>query len=132
MKKRQIFSLFLLLWFLTSCNNDTSNTSTTNIIESINPETETLNTEIQEESINIYIEASWTNLNNYSDINTNNKKLIIKHSCIWCWRCLKYAPNNFKMNTKIRKVEVISQENINSTNIQKAIKNCPVDSIEIS
>jgi len=59
-------------------------------------------------------------------------RLIIDSKCIWCGKCVRIDPQNFKMNYNTYKAEPISEENyIKSGKLDKAIKKCPVDSIHI-
>jgi len=58
-----------------------------------------------------------------------SSSLVIHPWCIWCSRCVFLAPNNFAMQW--RDAIVISNENINSPQVQKAIQHCPVDVIEV-
>lgn len=60
---------------------------------------------------------------------TETKILTINNKCIGCRKCTMIAPNNFEMNWS--KAEVISQENIDQSNIQTAIDRCPVDAIKL-
>ena len=60
------------------------------------------------------------------------KELKISSRCIGCGHCVKFAVDNFKMNFSNHKAEVISQSNINSSGVERAIDRCPVDAISIS
>lgn len=60
------------------------------------------------------------------------KELKISSRCIGCGHCVKFAVDNFKMNFSNHKAEVISQSNINSSWVERAIDRCPVDAISIS
>lgn len=62
-------------------------------------------------------------------VSVTEQKLVINNWCIWCGRCVMNAPQNFTMSE--RRAQVSSQENINSTDVSRAIKNCPVSVIEI-
>lgn len=61
---------------------------------------------------------------------TDWKKLTINEKCIGCGHCVRFAAQNFAMNSSHR-AEVISQENINSDDVSMAINRCPVDAIII-
>lgn len=87
----------------------------------------------------------WTNTNNIENTeNTENnslnltsqetntqeqQKLVIHNGCIWCGKCIRIAPQNFTMNWRM--AEVSSQEDINNSNVKKAINHCPVSVIEL-
>lgn len=51
--------------------------------------------------------------------------------CVGCGRCVKTASSNFAMSSSKKSI-VISQENLNSDSVQKAIEKCPVGAISIS
>lgn len=120
----KVFTFILLTSIISSCSNESIN-NTENNIETNNIETNN-------------IDSNNTKLIND---NSNNDKIIeqnslvwqihINNTCIWCWKCISIAPSNFWFNNSIRKAEVISQENINSSSVQRAISSCPTRSIEI-
>lgn len=60
------------------------------------------------------------------------KKLAINSKCIWCRHCVKFASSNFAMDNSSGKAIVISQENLDSTWVARAIGRCPVSAISIS
>lgn len=67
-----------------------------------------------------------------SESNGQQKELKISSRCIGCGHCVKFAAQNFKMNFSSHKAEVISQDDIYSDWVDRAIDRCPVDAISIS
>ena len=57
------------------------------------------------------------------------QQLVIHPGCIGCGHCAMIAPNNFAMNG--RQAQVISQENIDTTEVQQAMMRCKAQVIEI-
>lgn len=57
------------------------------------------------------------------------QSLVIRNWCVWCGKCVKTSPKNFTMEWK--KAVVYSQDDIDSSSVQKAINWCPVSVIEI-
>ncbi|MFK7780585.1 MAG: ferredoxin [Candidatus Gracilibacteria bacterium] len=114
MIKNKLLLSFIIIWILfnlTSCNSD----------KKLN------NVSIEDNSIKP-IKVTNTEIIKNTGI---NKKLTINEKCIGCGRCARIAPNNFVMNFKIFKAEVISQKNIDSKEIQYSVDTCPTDSIHI-
>ncbi|MDD4151126.1 MAG: ferredoxin [Candidatus Gracilibacteria bacterium] len=75
-----------------------------------------------------------TSTNNKTTIkasDSDTKKLTINDKCIGCGHCIREAAKNFAMGSS-HKAEVISQENINSTDVSNAISRCPVNAISIA
>ena len=60
------------------------------------------------------------------------KELKVDNKCIWCGKWAMVAPNNFTMDYSTLKVVVISQKEILSQDVSKAVQICPVDTISIS
>lgn len=59
------------------------------------------------------------------------KKLVVDaNKCVGCGRCVKTARENFAFNTD-GKSTVISQENLDSEIVKKAIEKCPVGAISM-
>ncbi|MCK4635966.1 MAG: ferredoxin [Candidatus Moranbacteria bacterium] len=59
------------------------------------------------------------------------KKLSVDaNKCIGCKRCVKIAGDNFVMNSS-KKAVVISQNNLESNSVEKAIEKCPVGAISL-
>ncbi len=112
--------MILVTTLLTSCWQNIS--STQNQVESQNNNStaETLNSS----------DNSWKSDTSIEQKQTE-EKLQISAKCIWCGHCVRIAVNNFKMNLSTHKAEVISQENIDSHNIFRAMKRCPVWAISI-
>ena len=118
MKNNKIifFLIPFILLNLTSCNNTEVNIEEqNNSQEKINPP--------------VYNFKS----NNIDKIENNKEsKLIIDERCIWCNKCVRFAPENFIMNFKTFKAEVISSENLDSPWVQRSIEICPTNSIKIT
>ena len=102
--KKKILIPLLLIWLLTSC------------WENVQDKNVTDNTEIKAEEVDI-------------KVNETQQVLMIDEKCIWCSKCARISPENFKMNVETYKAEVISQKNIDSVNVDRAIEICPVDAI---
>jgi len=62
---------------------------------------------------------------------TDKKLTIDQAHCIGCGKCPRFAPNNFQMDPHTRKAVVTSQENTESTSVQRAVSACPTDAISI-
>lgn len=58
------------------------------------------------------------------------KLTVDANKCIGCKRCVKIAGGNFVMNSS-KKAVVISQNNLESESVEKAIKKCPVGAISL-
>lgn len=54
-----------------------------------------------------------------------------QNKCIGCGKCVKFDPEHFIMNTATKKSTVISQSNLESTNLKSAISRCPVNAITL-
>lgn len=80
------------------------------------------------EEINTSSSSTTSQVN--SDNTSDTKKLSINDRCIGCGHCVREAASNFSMNSS-HKAEVISQENISSDSVTRAINRCPVDAISI-
>ena len=59
----------------------------------------------------------------------NDKLAIDQDKCIGCGKCARVAPDNFEMNTEIRKAQVKSTEIINQAEVTRAVEGCPVVAI---
>ncbi len=109
----KILALILTLFgifFLTGCN---SKNESEEKIESI-----------QEES------PDDSQLDISNETSEQQKLTLDTNKCIGCGKCARIAPSNFEMDN--RKADVISQENLESENVQQAIKNCPINIIKVS
>lgn len=56
--------------------------------------------------------------------------ITIKHTCIGCGRCVMYDSEHFVMVGS--NVEVLTNNNLNSANLNAAVNNCPVKAINLS
>ncbi len=109
-----LFLIPFIILNLTSCNN------TEEKIEELNQE-------------NITSQVYDFKSNTILKIESNQeKKIFIDERCIWCWKCTRFAPQNFVMNFKTFKAEVISSENLDSQWVQRSIEICPTKSISVS
>lgn len=118
MNKQKIFTFFILTWVLSSCTQWAINWNNWwEIVKEPILDIDRLDGNADE--ANIIESEEW------------NKDLTINPSCIWCSNCVRIAPLNFTMNNWTRKAEVISQLNISSDEVAKAIKVCPVNAIWI-
>lgn len=109
-----LFLIPFILLNLTSCNNNEEK------IEQSNQE---------KISSQVY---NFKSDNNLKIDNNQEKKLFIDERCIWCWKCARFAPQNFVMNFTNFKAEVISSENLDSHWVQRSIQVCPTNSISVS
>ena len=124
----KIMAVLILANLLASCAGNTSSIEKKTISNDENKSTLWTNF-YNPDSINA---SAWTN--NTTTIKASDsdiKKLTINEKCIWCGHCVREAGKNFAMNSSTYKAEVISQENINSNDVSKAIYRCPVDAISI-
>ena len=51
--------------------------------------------------------------------------------CIGCGRCANIAPKNFEMDRASGKALVVSQANLDSLEVQKAIEECPTQVLSL-
>ncbi len=65
-----------------------------------------------------------------SEASKQQKLTLDTNKCIGCGKCARIASGNFEMAG--RKAAIVSQENLESANMQLAIKSCPVNIIELS
>lgn len=113
--KTTIFILFFVFLSLISCDKK-----------------EEENIEIKKEKINTQV-YDFKSFDNYKTNNEIWKKLFIdEEKCIWCGKCVRFAPENFIMNFKKLKAEVISSKNIDLPWVQRSIQICPTDAISVS
>gem|GEM_PF-3597994 len=63
------------------------------------------------------------------ETNVQTQQLVINPGCIGCGHCAIFAPSNFAMNG--RQAEIISQDNLDTPQIQQAIRSCKTRVIEI-
>ena len=79
-------------------------------------------------SVSIPSSDVWTSGTVVSDIVTH-QQLVIHPGCIGCGHCVRFAPTNFAMDW--RQAHVVSQDNLDTENIQQAIRNCKAQVIEL-
>lgn len=74
----------------------------------------------------------WYSSKNMSSISSDWDawKLKVSSRCIGCGKCVRVAPDYFIMN-KYNKADTINQENLDSTDVNRAIDICPVWAISI-
>ena len=58
------------------------------------------------------------------------KKLIVNDNCIGCGACISIDEEHFDYNDD-RLSHVISEENLDTEEVQMAINSCPVSAIEL-
>lgn len=130
-ENKKALSLLLLTLVLVSCwNNQSTSDSITN------SDTQIKTQDIQQDLWDNSEDISETKENNTSTSDSSvasvDGKLNINSKCIWCGHCVRFSSTNFSMNSSTHKAEVISQENITSVAVEKAIERCPVSAISIS
>lgn len=131
-KKLYLFLSLFLLISLTSCWVNKS--------EKINTSYDLENTSVQgftnqELDTRDLEQDSSNNEDDVSKINISDAHVelnIIDSKCIWCNKCIIIASDNFVLDTAKLKAKVISQKNIYSSNVSKAIRHCPTNAIKIS
>lgn len=64
-------------------------------------------------------------------IEVQTKKLSIDDKCIGCGKCARFDKEHFAMDYNSRKAIVISNKNLETTNLKNAISVCPVDAITL-
>lgn len=114
-KNSLIFIIFIFI--LTSCSN--KNNENENII---------LKNSIEKKENSI--ESNILIIDKKQDINW--KTIKISDKCTWCWRCIIADREHFKINLKNFKTDVVYNKNLDSQQLQNAIKTCPVNAISIS
>ena len=137
MNKNKIVAIFILALLLASCTKSNiekeatvstpkqvatsnQNNTTEKKVSSTSTEVSTNSGNIKEEEVNV------------SELLDVIKKLAINSKCIWCRHCVKFASSNFSIDNSTSKAIVISQENLDSNWVLKAIGKCPVSAISIS
>jgi len=88
-------------------------------------EDENTDTAIQsvEENDNIDIEITNSTADDYD-------QLAIGSACIGCGRCINTDPEHFAYNSSTRQAKVVSQDNLDTTALGRAISGCPVQTID--
>ncbi len=137
MNKNKIVAIFILALLLASCTKSniekevtvsTPNQVTTTKVDNTTPKTvSSTTTEVSTSTWNVKEEE--VKVSEPIDV---VKKLAINSKCIWCRHCVKFASSNFSMDNDTRKAIVISQENLDSSWVARAIDRCPVSAISIS
>ncbi len=107
-----IVGICSLLSILGGCKQDNEVTKPTTTIEVTEPNQDTLQ-----------------NTTTINETAIQTQQLVINPGCIGCGRCIQIAPSNFAMGG--RHAQVISQDNLDSSAVQQAMANCPVQVIEI-
>lgn len=62
----------------------------------------------------------------------NQELSVIGHKCVGCGKCARLDPEHFSIDGSNRKAIVISNENLQSSNLSAAISICPGQAIELS
>lgn len=61
-----------------------------------------------------------------------SKLNILTDRCVGCGRCTMIDPEHFRISVSDRKAEVVTQENVDSENVVRAISMCQYNAIEMS
>ena len=64
-----------------------------------------------------------------SSTDDDYNQLKVSSACIGCGRCASTDPEHFAFDSSARQVEVISEENLDSADLNRAIQNCPARAI---
>ena len=107
-----IFSIYNL----TKDKTNNINNSSTGSTENINSEN---NTNTKQENVIV-------------DTKVIDKKISISQRCRGCGKCANIDPEHFSLNQTTRKAEVISQNNLESNNLQVAMSMCQERAITIN
>ncbi|HPN67454.1 MAG TPA: ferredoxin [bacterium] len=85
----------------------------------------------------VQTDSTLSNSNNDEQVTTDSgDNVVVKvlaisgNKCLGCGKCARTAASNFAMNGG--KAVVVSQENIDSSSVSRAINNCPGKAISIS
>jgi len=103
MKKKNILASLIGLMsvsFLFGCGNDNSANNVGTTSNNANDSTDEIN------------------------IVKNDKLAVDQNKCVGCGKCARIAPDNFEMNSQIRKAQVKSPEIKNQKAIDNAIMGC--------
>lgn len=74
-----------------------------------------------------------TSKDGFSSFNESvEKKITISHRCTACGRCSLFDPEHFMDMGRGSMPKIISQDNLESLNLQKAIKACPANAIVLN
>lgn len=119
--------MFLMVVFMLNILSGCSSSQDTASHTDVNPENKTLSNK----------NTSNKTLSNQSQGFSNNidkitTQLVINHRCIACGRCSLFDPGHFNSRGRRSVPDVVSQDNLNSPQLKKAIQACPVDAIELS
>lgn len=57
------------------------------------------------------------------------EQLKVSSACVGCGRCVTTDPEHFAFDSNTRQAEVISEENLDSADLDRAIQNCPARAI---
>ena len=117
---------------LTGCTNNNNQNINTIIPESeINTQK---NNKTEEQNLNANdLESKTANTDSTIDsVKSVKTKLSISSRCIGCGKCTMIDPAHFSSNGRGQKPTVVSQDNLDSSNLQRAIDNCPAGAISIS
>lgn len=66
-----------------------------------------------------------------SSVSESTAQLTINHNCIGCGRCSLFDSEHFSRPRGGSIPDVISQNNLESSSLKKAIMACPVDAIDL-
>lgn len=120
-------SIFLLISIIAIYNRKSSTIETNNVIENNINKTDIQNTQNTDSTDNSNKQQLETN------VTINNvivKKLSVSSRCIGCGKCARIDAEHFKIIGE--RSNVISQNNLSSSNLQMAISMCPENAISLS
>lgn len=117
------YIMFLAFISLTSVLSACSSDSTAINSESSNSELKNKNSQT--------IPANNQSLGSSSNFQNTSSELSINHRCTGCGRCSLFDPEHFSSSRGRSIPRVISQNNLDSAGLQRAIVACPVDAIEL-
>ncbi len=118
--KKYLFSLslILLLNILSACSSSGSDN---------NSGDSSRDRPLLKESFSTNSQKGFSSLNESLD-----KKITINHRCTACGRCSLFDPEHFEDYGRRVIPEIISQNNLESSSLQKAIRACPTNAIAIN
>lgn len=110
--KKIVVAIFpaLLIQFLSGCSSDSSNNQN-DIISQNNDNSNDKQVQLK-------------------NISEKYSILTVDHTCVGCGRCVAMDNEHFSMNG--RSAQVVSEQNLESSLLQQAIRICPSSSINLS
>jgi len=120
MKKNRLLFLapLLSLPFLTACTDSG---------EEAQPVSNSATDEIKADETNVEV----TDVMIDEEESSGEGPLTINPNCVGCGKCIKTDPEHFEWNTTGHQAQVKSQENLDTSDLESAIKNCPANAIDL-